>query len=467
LFACALALTGLAQSEPARYTVDVGSGLAELSVEACFDGGLPARLEARDARAADALREPRLRVAGAQWPIEPRGTSLPTGHAGSPGCVDYHVSLSGLADASWRRGGWRTHEAVLVEPDRWLWYPGGARAPGAFELRFELPPGFDVSAPWERLGAEPIFRVRDRFPGWQARMAIGRFGVEPIELAGGHLRVAILPGDPAPRRDELRQWIVSGAEALTAAYGHLPVPDVQVLVVPVGRGGEPVPWGEVRRGGGDAVHLYVDQRRPPEEFMDDWVLVHELAHLLHPAIVSRDRWLSEGIASYYQNVLRARSGLMSAQWAWEELHAGFERGVRGTPRGRTLAQVSETMMRDHSFMRVYWSGAAIALLADVELRRRSGATQSLDTALAALRDCCLPSDRSWSAREVMRRLDDLTGESVFMELYREHVGSDAFPDLGALYAALGIEPLSRTEIRLDPDAPQAAICEAIMAAPTL
>jgi predicted metalloprotease with PDZ domain len=199
--------------------------------------------------------------------------------------------------------------------------------------------------------------------------------------------------------------------------------------------------------------------------MADWVLVHELSHLLHPVIDGPDRWLYEGIASYYQNVLRARAGLRSPQWAWNALHAGFERGIRGTPRGRSLAEVSENMMRDRSFMRVYWSGAAIALLADVELRRRSGGAQSLDTALAAFADCCLPADRSWSARELLQQLDRLTDTTVFMELYRKHVDSDDFPDLVALYGELGLQSMDATSLRLDATAPGAAICEAIMTAP--
>jgi len=301
-------------------------------------------------------------------------------------------------------------------------------------------------------------------PGWEARTAIGRFSVESIELPGGRLRYALLPGEPAPDAAALRRWVTSGARALLSAYGHLPLPDAQLLVVPIGQGREPVPWGEVQRGGGDAVQLYIDQRRPAEAFMADWVLVHELSHLLHPHIIARDRWLSEGIASYYQNVLRARAGLMSTQSAWNALHAGFQRGIRGTRRGRSLAEVSETMMRDHSFMRVYWSGAAIALLADVELRRRSGGAQSLDTALAAFSDCCLPADRSWSARELLQQLDRLTGTTVFMALYGEYVDADDFPDLRAVYAELGLQPESATSLRLDPKAPGAATCTAIMTA---
>ena len=76
------------------------------------------------------------------------------------------------------------------------------------------------------------------------------------------------------------------------------------------------------------------------------------------------------------------------------------------------------MMRDRSFMRVYWSGAAIALLADVELRRRSGGVQSLDTALEAFAACCLPGNRSWRARELLQQLDRLTDTTVFTAHYQ-------------------------------------------------
>jgi predicted metalloprotease with PDZ domain len=156
---------------------------------------------------------------------------------------------------------------------------------------------------------------------------------------------------------------------------------------------------------------------------------------------------------------------MSPQSAWNRLHAGFERGIRGTQRGRSLAEVSETMMRDRSFMRVYWSGAALALLADVELRLLSGGAQSLDTALSALHECCLPGDRSWTARELMMKLDQLTDTTVFSGLYRKHIDSVDFPDLAAVYAELGLQPMSATRLHLDKTASEAAICEVIMAPP--
>jgi len=451
-----------------HYTVATDERLEQLDVRACFDGPIPRRLNASDERAPDLLRDIRLHTGDDVVELQPRGSNLALPRSGTPACLQYRVDLSAIGTRQWRSGNWRTRDAIVLNPGLWLWVPDGMREDERWRLDFELPPDLDVSAPWNRIGRtrETVsYEVRERMPGWDARMAIGRFSVESIELSGGRLRYALLPGEPAPDAAAMRRWVTGGARALVSAYGRLPVPDVQLLVVPIGNGDEPVPWGEVQRGGGDAVHLFINQRLSEEAFMDDWVLVHELSHLLHPFVVSADRWLPEGIASYYQNVLRARAGLKSAESAWNKLHAGFERGIRGTPHGRSLAEVSETMMRDRSFMRVYWSGAAMALLADVELRRRSAGAQSLDTALAALSDCCLPAERSWTARELMWKLDRLTGTTVFMDLYRKHVDSDEFPELGAVYAELGLQPISATSLRLDPAASEAAICAAIMAPP--
>ena len=462
-----LPVSAAAAAGSPHYTVSTDERLGYLDVKACFVGSLPQRLTAGDERAPALLRDPRFQAHDNVVALRPQGSTLRLPNSDAPACVQYRVDLDAIGKRQWRSAGWRTRGAIVLDPALWLWTPDGLPKTSHWRLDFVLPPGFDVSAPWKRLGRQQqtvTYDMHERLSGRGARMAIGRFRVESIELPGGRFRYALLPGDPAADAGATRRWVTSGGRALVSAYGRLPVPDVQLLVVPIGRGREPVPWGEVQRGGGDAVHLYIDQRRPAKEFMTDWVLVHELSHLLHPVIDARDRWLSEGIASYYQNVLRARTGLRSAQWAWNALHAGFERGIHGTPRGRTLAEVSETMMRDHSFMRVYWSGAAIALLADVELRRRTAGAQSLDTALAALADCCLPAERSWSARELMQRLDQQTGTDVFVTLYRKYVDSDHFPDLKAVYAELGLRPISDSALRLDPAAPEAAICQAIMAA---
>ena len=320
-----------------------------------------------------------------------------------------------------------------------------------------------VSAPWPAVGEGEgtRFKVGDRPLDWDARVAIGRFELFAIAVAGGRLDVALLRGDPPASRGRIEPWLHANAQALSLALDpaapRLPVSRLQVLVVPLGKGGEPVPWGQVMRGGGDAVHLYIDQTRPQAEFLADWVLIHELSHLLHPYTGGDGPWLYEGIASYYQNLLPARAGARGELETWEHLHAGFRRGIKGTKPGQTLTQASRDMLRDRGFMRVYWSGAAFALLADLELRRASGGGQSLDWALRELRRRFGPFDRAWEPREVVEALDQVSGGRVFRDLYRRWVPSDRFPDLADAYRRLGLEAIDDTRLRLRDDPEAAAL----------
>ena len=238
----------------------------------------------------------------------------------------------------------------------------------------------------------------------------------------------------------------------------------QLVVVPGARGNEPVPWAYVLRGGAPAAHFFINQRRPLAEFLSDWTAVHELSHLLLPYVRPEDAWLSEGTASYYQNVLRARAGMIPVGEAWQKLHSGFRRGMKSMP-GVTLADATERMFRDGAFMRVYWEGAAMMLLADQRLRSRTGGAQSLDSALARLRTCCLSPDTGWQARELFAKLDELTQTRVFGELYEAHVASAAFPPVADAYRLLGLELEDEGEsIHMLDAAPEIAFRDAIMRA---
>ena len=88
-------------------------------------------------------------------------------------------------------------------------------------------------------------------------------------------------------------------------------------------------------------------------------------------------------------------------------------------------------------------GAAIALLADVELRRRSGGKESLDTVLGELQQCCLPSKQRWSGIRLFEKLDSFLDEPVFMPLYRQHADAKGFPEMKPVLRDLGV--------RLGPD----------------
>jgi predicted metalloprotease with PDZ domain len=132
----------------------------------------------------------------------------------------------------------------------------------------------------------------------------------------------------------------------------------------------------------------------------------------------------------------------------------------------TLADATERMYRDGAFMRVYWSGAAMMLMADQRLRERTGGAQSLDRALEALQRCCLADEEGWRGAGLLGKLDQLTGTTVFRELYDAYVSSRRFPDFADAYQKLGLRVAADGEtVELLADAPRVADRDAIMRPP--
>lgn len=422
-----------------KYTVAIDPELSTLSVRACFDGIAPATLSAESLDATLALID--FRVENGRKSIEPSG-SISLKSVPENGCVLYRVDVSRPIRQHDRTGDKIHHvgKDLLTSVGIWLWRPQKLEADEDIEVTFVLPDGLAVSAPWKPValgGHHAVFRTGSSPYDWPASVAFGRFKEREIRVGGARLRLTVLDGTPATDVEQMQAWIQDSAQMVADLYGRFPQSQAQILVVPGARGNEPTPWAYVVRGGSAAAHFFINQRRPIREFFEDWTAVHELSHLLLPYINSDDIWLSEGVATYYQNVLRARSGRMTALDAWQRLHAGFVRGMESA-QGLTLAQATESMYRDDTYMRVYWEGAAMLLIADVRLRQMTAGKQSLDTALAALNDCCGTTDRAWSARELFDKFNEVTGTRIFGEIYDQHVASRNFPDLSQTYRALGI-----------------------------
>ncbi|MGD8618430.1 MAG: hypothetical protein PVH05_02440 [Burkholderiales bacterium] len=460
--AMVLSVCGAARAERLHhYTVSANPELTLLAVKVCFDGPPPDQLVAQSLDATVALRGVWDDATGAK--IKPSG-AIAVNTIAADGCIRYETDVSHPIKRHDRTGGkvQRVGADVAVSNGLWLWRPQQLAQDEDVELVFELPAGVSVSAPWQRIdGTErPTYRLGHTPWDWPAWIALGRFSERTLNVAGSQLHVAILNGSPAVDEDAVAGWIADAAAMVGSLYGHFPSPEAQILVLPNARAREPTPWAFVTRGGGPAIHFVINQRRPMEEFYEDWTAAHEFSHLFFPLVDSADAWASEGMATYYQNVLRARAGRLSAQQAWSKLDAGFERG-RKEGRDLTLAEATRRMYRSGLFMKVYWSGTAIMLMADLRLRQLSNDTQSLDTALAALNACCDASPREWTASQLFARLDELTGTTIFTSLMNEYVDAEHFPDLARTYRELGLLPYGDS-VRLATDAPFAHLRDAIM-----
>ncbi|MEH6588269.1 MAG: hypothetical protein V7720_17075 [Halioglobus sp.] len=263
---------------------------------------------------------------------------------------------------------------------------------------------------------------------------------ETIVLDQGkrQLTVSISEQFPEQTRDQLNQWIKHLSHSLTLVYGHWPRDRWAIEIEPVsGSLDDPIPWAQVHREDIDRVAFYVVSNTTAQTLKREWTGYHELSHLLLPYRGWGDTWFSEGLATYYQNILQARAGVISETQMWQKLHDGFERGKADDRfHGQTLLQVNQKMRENGGYMRVYWSGAWYFLAADIRLRELSDGAQSLDNALEQLNRCCARGSLSVAA--IIAQMDRGNDQDVFAQLYQQVHRSRQMPSFEPLFTHLGI-----------------------------
>ena len=430
-------------------------GLRSVQVSLCFEGPAPTRLY-RHKQAGSHSTGPL--VDGEQLRVSDNGSTLNLPPLADNTCLSWQTDFTAALKTRDYRLVMRTGEDLVMSTNLWFW-----KGPKQRDLLVDilLPEGMSISTPWnelQRTATKIRFRPDKTSADWESLTAVGRFDVDNIAVPGANIRLSAPGKLTGQQRTKIRQWIEETVDPVTMVYGHFPQTHPQVLVIPIGHRDEAVVSASVLRGGGIAAIFYIDENRPLEEFMDAWNPTHEFSHMLIPYVSSRDRWLSEGLASYYQNVLRARDGRLSETQAWQKLYDGFQRGKKGT-NGGTLAQA--TRGGRSSTMRVYWSGAALLLMADMKLRDTTNGRQSLDSALQSLAACCMANGKTWRAREMFEQLDEFTGTDIFSDLYQKYVHSHSFPDMRSTWEGLGINT-RHNRVSLSPYAPLGDVREAIM-----
>lgn len=449
------------------YHLSIDSSQTHLLTRYCARS-LPARL-GRQSRQARLIGRPQLRVEGSDSAVPLRlinGHSIDIPASGSPGCIEYQAALADLTEERYSR--WLADGIWAISIPRWWWRAQGEAAAGLSadhrDVRFSLSPDQSVSAPWplaEGSGhsspskPETLFRMPSKVNDRRGLLLVGAFKHQRYSPGAGDsltVDLAIVQAESAldvQVASRLTDWVEHHLNNLWLAYGQWPVERLQLIVIPtigVTRSagyhppGEisPVPWAEVLRGHGPAVLAVVDINRDAAALKHDWTLSHELAHLLHPIMPGSMRWVYEGIGSYYQNILRARSGDLTEQQAWQQLFDGFERGRAATVAGTRL---SDGQRQAGGIMRVYWSGVALALTTDIQLRLDSENRMSLDQALLRLKACCIREHRVVSPDLLMTWMQEVTGNDVFEKNFRAIQRRPAFPDMTQVMAWLGIRLL--------------------------
>ncbi len=258
---------------------------------------------------------------------------------------------------------------------------------------------------------------------------------ERLPAAGGTLLLDWDGNFSATEKNRLRSWLATVAQTVTLLHGELPRSEIRIELEP-NSANSAVPFARVLRREPQGVRFYVNPARDEAEFVHDWTAYHELSHLFIPYPGKQDLWFSEGLASYYQNLLQLRAGLLTPAETRRKLENGFQRGRDDSGHGDlNLGELSLAMRERHAYMRVYWSGALYFLEADIALRRRSNGSLTLDDILRQFGDCCLDTDRRWTGMQMAGEFDRLADTELFMPLYERFAASTAIPEFAPALAA--------------------------------
>jgi predicted metalloprotease with PDZ domain len=433
----------------AEYTVQASDGARELRVEAAFTEAPPGGLEFDD-RMGRYARDAEVQQGGRWTAATVHEDELLAPACARRGCrVRYRFLLQEAARTEHRRNAVSEQQGALVAPpSTWLVRPAD-RGRGRYRLRVTTPPGVSF--------ATGVFPTAGAYEADLADLpeapysAFGPFETAQMETRGAKVEIALLPGDVAAGRSGVLAWIQRAADDVAGYYGRFPVPRLLVIVIPGGR--RAIGFGTTMGNGGASIMVWVGAGAREEDLRTDWVLTHEMVHLGLPNLPHEQRWMEEGLATYVEPIARARHGHLGLEDVWSDLVRRTPQGVPG-PGG---------LDANEGFSAIYWGGALYWLLADVEIRERSGGRLTLEDALGGIRDAGGSIAVTWPVERVLATADRAVGMKVLEDLYRRLARSAGAVDLPALWARLGID--DARGIRFRDDAPLAAIRKAITAAP--
>jgi predicted metalloprotease with PDZ domain len=444
------------ESRVHQYSVVINDSLSSAQVTACFHGLPPKSLKVSQPDSEKYLLQ---RPKSSRVSIPMDGLVWDLSKLEADACISYISNISGFISKRYNA----VDEPTLLSfqsKNSWLWLPEEVGNSEVVQISFQLPARMNISTPWKRLAVKSnTFKITTTPIEWDFNIMIGDLSLYPLKLKDNKvIEVAILSS--IPNHQELIKWINYSANTLLGYLGHHPFEHLQIMVLENKQyKNGPVPWGDVKRGGGLTIRYLVNSDRPIQEYYSDWTATHEFAHLILPNLEYKDAWLAEGLASYLQYILMGQAGTISPNATWKKLQSGFLRGATHALKA-PQETLQEAVINRHKkgpvgrTKRLYWSGAIYFLEIDIKLRKLSQGKQSLANVLAEFTRCCTNHDREWSGKTLVRALDNVSGTTLFSENYFKYAFSKNYPEHNNLLKELGVSFNKDEQATLSPIAQQ-------------
>lgn len=277
-----------------------------------------------------------------------------------------------------------------------------------------------------------------------------------MRIGGGVIRIDFKPGDYAIGAEPVCRWMALAALAVTDYFGCYPVPSVRVVIKSTSGNGAQggTTYGDVGDGDGPLIVVPLGRDTTQRRLDNDWVMTHEMVHLAVPSVPQRSHWLEEGIATYVEPIARARLGQLSDEKVWADMLDGMPNGLP-KPGDRGLD-------RTPTWGRTYWGGALFCLLADVEIRSRTGNRKGLMDALRGVLTAGGSIEKDESVDAVFAAGDRAIGLPILASLYARMGSAPGQSELESLWKRLGVSAAAGS-VNFDDGAPLAAVRKAITA----
>ncbi|HYM34055.1 MAG TPA: hypothetical protein VET48_01605, partial [Steroidobacteraceae bacterium] len=212
-----------------------------------------------------------------------------------------------------------------------------------------------LAAPIVGCSQQPTTDLPDRSVFMTRRMPyreIDQLPQHTIEVGAAKIHVAFAPGELDLPQEVVIDWAKRCADVIAKYYGRFPVNDARILVIPVN--GDGVRNGTTYGYHGAATKLYLGNAATLAQLDDDWVLIHEMVHYAFPGTGDAHNWISEGQATYVENIARTQAGVRDTHEAWKEIVLNMPKGLPGAG--------DEGLDHTHTWARTYWGGALFCLL---------------------------------------------------------------------------------------------------------
>jgi len=258
-----------------------------------------------------------------------------------------------------------------------------------------------------------------------ARADSGKDFGTTLSIGGGTIHLSGTQPLPVPE-SETKDWVMRAATAITRFYGHYPVKEVDIAVLPADSGA--VQGGHEVDGSSITIHLGKDAT--PIDLVADWMMTHEMFHLSQPDVVGDYSWMSEGMADYLEPVARVRIGQITPERFWKDQ-------VEGLPSGLP-EKGDQGLDNTHTWGRTYWGGSLYWLLADIQVRQQTHNQRSVRDAARAALAAGGDGSQEWPLDRLLKTYDEGTQTTVFTDLHNQMGTKPVNTDLDALWKSLGV-----------------------------